>query len=388
MVHRVGAVNSAQTRAELLLRPSLGDLRERANRLPCAGSAIYSSRVPSTVAEILIAAGAESAGVVPWGVQPALPDEPLGFATGIYVVSLTDDPHSVDGSWFVASISVAAVAKLLDVRPELTLDGRRPNREQLAARLAGFWLPDEVVIYVGLAGPRASRPRQGEVARRVEEYYKTPLGARTPHAGGWPLKTLVSLSDLYVHYAYCRDVEIAEDACIRHFADHVSDATRERLYDPVRVMPFANLEFPRGNSKNHGIRGARAPGRTRPAQPATRMRRRQAARSSPALSPPATSPTSAVVSHHPSQKVTSRDIEVGQVRIPVGPTKAVLPRVRTDISVVLRGSELGSCRWDPGHGADKERSGVIRVGRAAARALLQAGDVLAVSAGSGAISLD
>jgi hypothetical protein len=340
------------------------------------------------VAEILTAAGAESAGVAPSGVRPALPDEPLGFATGIYVVSLTDHPSSVDGSRSAAPISVAAVDKLLDARPELTLDGQRPNREQLAARLAGFWFPDEVVVYVGLAGPRASRPRQGEVARRVEEYYKTPLGARTPHAGGWPLKTLVSLNDLYVHYAYCRDVEIAEDACIRHFADHVSDTTRERLYDPVRVMPFANLEFPKGHSKNHGIRGARAPRRSRPAQPAIGPRRRQAAKPSPALSPPATSAMSAVVPHYPSQKVTSKDIEVGQVRIPIGPAKTMLPPTRTDITVVLRGSELGPCRWDPRHGADKERSGVIRVGRAAARELLQAGDVLEVSAGGGAISLD
>jgi hypothetical protein len=324
--------------------------------------------------------------VAPWGVQPALPDEPLGFATGIYVVSLTDHPDTLDGSQSAAPISVAAVAKLLDARPELTLDGQRPNREQLAARLVGFWLPDEVVVYIGLAGPRASRPRQGEVARRVEEYYKTPLGARTPHAGGWPLKTLVSLSDLYVHYAYCRDVEIAEGACIRHFADHVSDATRKRLYDPVQVMPFANLEFPNGNSKNHGIRGARAPRRSGPAQPATGTR--QAARSSPALSTLATSSTSAVGPHHPSQKVTSKDIEVGQVRIPIGPTKTMLPPARTDITVVLRGSELGPCRWDPRHGADTERSGVIRVGRAAARELLQAGDVLAVSADGGAIRLD
>ena len=245
------------------------------------------------------------------GVRPALQAEPLGFATGIYVVSLTDHPGSVDGSLSAAPISLAAVDKLLDARPELTLDGQRPDREQLAARLAGFWFPDEVVVHIGLAGPRASRPRQGEVARRVEEYYKTPLGARTPHAGGWPLKTLVSLSKLHVHYAYCRDVEIAEDASIRHFADHVSDATRERLYDPVRVMPFANLEFPKGNSKNHGIRGARAPRRSRSAQPATGTRRRQAAKSSPVLSAPTTSATSAVVPHHPSQKVTSKDIEVG-----------------------------------------------------------------------------
>ena len=304
------------------------------------------------------------------------------------MVSLTDHPDSVEGSLCAAPISVAAVDKLLDSRPELTLGGQRPNREQLAARLGGFWFPDEVIVYIGLAGPRASRPRQGEVARRVEEYYKTPLGARTPHAGGWPLKTLVSLSELYVHYAYCRDVEIAEDACIRHFVDHVSDATRERLYDQVRVMPLANLEFPKGNSKNHGMRGARSPRRSRSAQPATGTRRRQAAKSSPVLSPPTTSAPSAVVRHHPSQKVTSKDIEVGQVRIPIGPSKTILPPVRTDITVILRGGELGLCRWDPRRGTDKERSGVIRVGRAAARELLQVGDVLAVSARGGAVRLD
>ena len=196
----------------------------------------------------------------------------------------------------------------------------------------------------------------------------------------------MSLRDLWVHYAYCRDAATAEDACIRHFADHVSDATRERRYDAMRVMPFANLEFPKGNSKNHGISGARAPRRSRPAEPATG--RRKGAKSSPGSSPPATTPTSAVVPHHHSQKVTSKDIEVGQVRIPIGPTKIMLPPARTDITVVLRGSDLGPCRWDPRYGADKGRSGIIRVGRAAARELLQAGDVLAVSAGGGVISLE
>ena len=108
------------------------------DRLPRASSAPYSPRVPSTVSEILAAAGTESAGVVPWGVRPALQAEPLGFATGIYVVSLTDHTGSVDGSLSAAPISAAAVDTLLDARPELTLDGQRPNRAQLAARLAGF----------------------------------------------------------------------------------------------------------------------------------------------------------------------------------------------------------------------------------------------------------
>ncbi len=42
------------------------------------------------------------------------------------------------------------------------------------------------------------------------------------------------------------------------------------------------------------------------------------------------------------------------------------------------GSRGLTCRWDPRYG-EKERSGVIRVGKEAARDLLSAGDVLAVT---------
>jgi hypothetical protein len=75
-----------------------------------------------------------------------------------------------------------------------------------------------------------------------------------------------------------------------------------------------------------------------------------------------------VTPHHLSQNVTAKDIEVGQVRIPSGATKTILPPVRQDIVVDTRGRKL-TCRWDPRCGA-KERSGVIRVGKAAAADLL------------------
>lgn len=247
--------------------------------------------MPSTVADIFTAAGASSAGVVCWGTRPARPApsprssltadalDAQSPATGIYVVALTDDQHSLDApvagtgaTGDPAPISRSAVDELLAVRPELTLDGARPTPQQLAARLAEFWWPDEVVVYIGLAGPRAKAPRAGELANRVAEYYSTPLGANGPHAGGWPLKTLACLSELYVHYAYCDEVNKAEDACIGHFARHVSAETLAGLRDRVRVMPFANLEFPKGNAKNHGIRGARAPKRKRTAGATTTRR--------------------------------------------------------------------------------------------------------------------
>jgi hypothetical protein len=332
--------------------------------------------MPSTVAEVFAAAGAPPAGVVRWGETPRRPTggQPT---TGIYVVSLAEDANTFGGAVSEPRLSNPALDELLAVRPELTLDHARPSREELAARIAAFWFPDEVILYIGLAGPRKSRPPEGEVANRVHDYYKTPLGANGPHAGGWPLKVLSDLGELFVHYAYCDRVNQAEDASIEHFAANVSASTRGRLRDPVRVMPFANLEFPKGNPKAHGIHGARAP-KTK-AGPQSAAPSVVSPVSRPASDPPASTP------HHRTQNVTQKDIAVGQVRIPIGATKRILPPIRTDVIVRLRGREL-TCRWDPRFG-EKERSGVLRVGKAAATELLTAEDVLSVSVVDGVIVL-
>jgi len=65
--------------------------------------------------------------------------------------------------------------------------GRRPSADAFAARIASFWLPDEPIVYIGLATSLRSR---------VSGFYRTPIGARRPHAGGWLLKTLSILDRL------------------------------------------------------------------------------------------------------------------------------------------------------------------------------------------------
>lgn len=345
--------------------------------------------MPSTVAEIFAAAGASPAGVVRWGTPPAPPTPRTAPATGIYVVALTDQVDSHAGALAGPPISEAAVDKLLAARPELTLDDVRPTREQVIQRLAAFWFPDEVVVYIGCAGPRKNRPLQGEVAKRVGEYHDTPLGAKRPHAGGWPLKTLACLRELYVHYAYCDRVNEAEDDCIGHFAKHVSEKSRTSLRDPVRMMPFANLEFPKGNPKNHGIRGARAPKVRHGAKPPVTAAARAPARAPPprfhAASRPAPASVAAVTPHHRSQNVTAKDIEDGRVRIPRA-TKTALPPAPQYIAVVLRGRKL-TCHWNPRYGK-KERSGIIGVGKAAAADLLSPGELAVTVAADGSVALD
>ena len=200
--------------------------------------------MPTSVAELFDAAGLAHVETVRWGMRVSL-DEP-----GAYVVARVADSSSlapVRGP----NIAPAAVSELLAVRPELRLDGARPSANALAARLASFWLPDEGVVYIGLAGT--------SVRSRLGAYYRTPLGARRPHSGGWFLKTLADLDALHVHVALASDPTAAEDEMLRRFCSGVSPTTRASLPDPDHPFPFANREWPRGTRKRHGITGAREP---------------------------------------------------------------------------------------------------------------------------------
>lgn len=143
----------------------------------------YRRAVPSTVASLFTAAEAVPAGAVEWGerIRQQAAD---GAGTGVYDVAVTPDPQGRTDSEEACPLDLAAVQRLLDERPELTLDGGRPDAETLARRLAGFWCSDEVVLYVGRAGPRR-RIRVSPLSDRVQEYYDTQpaRAARTPEDG-------------------------------------------------------------------------------------------------------------------------------------------------------------------------------------------------------------
>lgn len=167
----------------------------------------------------------------------------------------------------------------------------------------------------------------------------------------------------------------AEENMLRTFANNVSVESRDRLPPDEPMMPFANLRDGDWRRRNHGIaRATIAAAGTTAAKPAMKPLPSEP----PSAGQTATAlPTS--TPQHRSQKVSSNDIAAGQVRIPRGVTKTALPSERSDITVVLRGRELGACRWDPRYGPP-ERSGVIRIGRSTARELLAAGEVLVVTA--------
>jgi hypothetical protein len=111
------------------------------------------------------------------------------------------------------------------------------------------------VVYVGLAGT--------SVAKRVRQFYRTPLGDPRPHAGGHWLKTLATLPSLHIWWAETDDPSVAEDALLVAFADRVIANSNRKLADPV--LPFANRQTAAGLRKVHGISGSTLDRSPRPA---------------------------------------------------------------------------------------------------------------------------
>ena len=309
--------------------------------------------MPTTVAEALSTVGLVREAVVRWGTRPSTDD------SGVYVVSLTDSVDAIEGTLTEAPLAPNIFETWLQVRPELTLDGRRPTVEQLVNRIQGFWLADESVLYIGLATSLSSR---------LAQYYKTPIGARRPHAGGYFLKLLSNLDNLWVHYAPCDDPDSAEDGMLRQFCAGVSAESKRALIDPTHPFPFANLEWPQGVRKAHGLLGAREPRTKKPVE--TEM--------PPQLPTPGFSKE--ITGSHPTQRLTAADLRAGQIRIPstgVASTKGLFPPTKADVEVVLKGQVVHGS-WNPRMGPDKERSGVLRIG-SALRELVHENEVLAVA---------
>jgi hypothetical protein len=335
--------------------------------------------VPSPVSQIFDRARLKATGVVRWG-------EPIPeVRPGVYVVALTAETGSTADAIRDCPLDQSAVESLLHARPELRLDGKRPTAAELADRLAALWLDDETVVYIGLAAT--------SVYGRVTAYYLTPLGARSPHAGGWPLKTLSVLGSLWVHYAPCADPAAAEQEMLAVFASGVSAGARAKLRDPLLPVPFANLERAKGERKQHGITGTRAPRKragptatkltpTFPAEsPDTRDEPPEATTVRPSCTRHAT--THAGPLH--TQRITKADISAGRIRVPSS-TKSVFPDTRTEVQIKLRGADM-DVRWHPHYDPDQERSGVLSVGAKLLATLVEPGEILTVTVSDGRVLL-
>jgi transcription elongation factor GreA len=175
---------------------------------------------------------------------------------GVYVIEL---PAPLPA----APIDIHAVSAWLARVPSLELDGERePTSKQLLARLASFWIPSAVVLFIGAS--------ERSIGGRVAALEQHVLGDPRPHAAAHWLKTL-GVAGLRVWWASTDAPEEYEDALLDAFAGSVPAEERAALRDPATVLPFANLRTATGQSKDHGVRRSTLPAEVVPVPPPTRV---------------------------------------------------------------------------------------------------------------------
>jgi hypothetical protein len=86
----------------------------------------------------------------------------------------------------------------------------------------------------------------------------------------------------------------------------------------------------------------------------------------------------------PTQRVTAVDLAAGRIRLPAksrSDAKGIFPSAPSDVSIVLRERAM-TVKYDPRFGPDRERSGVLSIGRETLAGLVAVDEVLAVTGGS------
>jgi transcription elongation factor GreA len=203
--------------------------------------------MPTTAASLFRDVGLLPDGPAPWG-RPVAARGP-----GVFVVELPTPLPS-------APIALARVGKWIERVPDLRLDGGRPTSRALAARLASFWLPDQVVLFIGAT--------ESSLGRRIAALEATPLGDRRPHAGGHWLRTLDLPAGTRIWWAATDAVEEYEDGLLTAFAE---GAVAEPATATGPILPFANLRRPTGERRETGLTGSLLPEPAPVPEPPTRV---------------------------------------------------------------------------------------------------------------------
>ena len=302
-----------------------------------------------SVGDLFKECGLNPGGVVKWGDQIPL-DLP-----GVYVVASTPDISDHIGLLETYRHDPRAFDALKKVCPSVTIDGRPAGTDYLAERLGALWIPDSAILYIGLAGT--------SIRKRVNQYYITGIGQRSPHAGGWWLKTLADLKTVFVHYAAAEDPKSKEVLMLKTFAAAVPPSVRQTLHDSERIAPFANVDVQAGLRKRHGLGGYK----TSRANPTTSspitIENEEAA---PPLAvhisarPTLTSPCTAgsdTGTRIESQVITENDRTGSNLRIP-SRSKFALPTADGFLSVIYQEQRI-EARWR----VNGSRSGTIGLGR-------------------------
>jgi hypothetical protein len=196
-----------------------------------------------TVAELFAKVGIKPSDPVKWG--SPIPDK----GNGVYVVSLSPDASKNSGFVPTCEIKAEVFEKWKSFSPELNVKGAL-SKAVIESELNQFWKPNEHILYIG-----ESTSETNGLPKRVKQFYDHQVGWKGPHTGGYWLKLLSNLEDLYVYYAVCKNPRDTEFKMLMHFIEHSTGKSFYELDELGKHLPFANLkvDFHKKHSINKAV---------------------------------------------------------------------------------------------------------------------------------------
>lgn len=167
--------------------------------------------------------------------------------SGIYIISQSKDNGYLPKVNLEISFNENQMDTWLKNAPNILLNGIKPSKQDLKKQLKGFWLPDEGILYIG-------KGEKQSLSERICQFYNHKVGKKSPHKGGYWLKLLSNLNELYIHLYASKDSHIVEEKLLKFFIENISEASRKNLNDKKLCLPFANLQLRSRVIKNHGFK--------------------------------------------------------------------------------------------------------------------------------------
>jgi phosphatidate phosphatase PAH1 len=166
---------------------------------------------------------------------------------GIYIISTSKDKDFLPVYENQIVFNETQINLWMANAPNIQMNGKKPSKLDLIKHLNGFWLPDETILYIGKAEKQT-------LSERICQFYNHKVGKKSPHKGGYWLKLLQNLNELYVHVYSTKESHVIEQEMLKLFIANVSESTKSNLIDKDLCLPFANLQLRSRVIKSHGLK--------------------------------------------------------------------------------------------------------------------------------------
>lgn len=169
---------------------------------------------------------------------------------GVYVISTSDNPTINNKNKFELSICSKAFENWLQEAPNLEIENEKVNNlNQVKNYLMKYWDENENILYIG-----ESSSKTNPIQKRINQFYTHKVGKKGPHTGGYWIKLLSCIDDLFIYFAESSNPRETEFKMIMKYVELKSKKSLFETENLVDYFPFANskVDLIKTNSiKNH-----------------------------------------------------------------------------------------------------------------------------------------